>query len=131
MMSGKTNKKEESTKKEGLKEVFALWERESQKGLPYFSGVTSDELGKKQLVAYYTTIKKNPKEPDIRVYVSAEDVKQEDKEVASLWGNVSKNNLVYYTGLTDDMERIVAFPNTTKKNEKEPDIRIYLSNENI
>lgn len=124
MLSGKKEKKE------SLKEVFSLWERESKKGLDYLSGLTSDELGKKSLVAYYNKDKKNPKEPDVRVYVSSDDPKQEDKEVASLWSNVSKNNTQYYTGMTDDNERIVGFMNTSKKNEKEPDIRVYLSNDN-
>lgn len=127
MMSGKT-KKEES--KENLKEIFALWERQSKKGLDYLSGLTSDELGKKSLVAYYNKDKKNPKEPDIEVYASGEDTKQEDKKVATLWSNVSKNNTEYYTGITDDKERIIGFMNLSKKNEKEPDIRVYLSNEN-
>lgn len=47
-------------------------------------------------------------------------------EVLALWES-KKGDTIYFTGKTagDKPVRVVAFINTTKKNEKEPDINIY------
>lgn len=51
--------------------------------------------------------------------------KQFDLEEAFvMWSHTSKNNTEYLTGTVGDM-KIIGFLNTNKKNEKEPDIRIY------
>lgn len=52
--------------------------------------------------------------------------KKEKLEICvSLWKNTSKNDTIYYSGIDADGNRLVGFPNTKKKNEKEPDIRVY------
>lgn len=112
----KTNEKE--VKQElNLKQAFALWKNKSKSGNEYLTG--KDEIGK--LVAFFNTNKKNPKEPDIRVYEVDVDGKR-GRELATLWDNVSQNGKQYLTGMTDDKEKLVAFYG---KKEKAPYIRAY------
>ena len=124
----KTTKETVKQEKKGseLKELFSLWKRTSKNGVEYLSGKT---INGENLVAYYTTEKKNPKQPDIRVYVSNEkDVEQ--LEVASIWVQLSKNDKSYYTGKTNENERIVGFINENASEEnKQPNIRFYISTE--
>ncbi|MDB4314594.1 DUF736 domain-containing protein [bacterium] len=60
------------------------------------------------------------------------DVKKDwDKlEIGALWKRQSKANNPYYSGkLEVDGKKyeVVCFPNTNKKEDKHPDVRIYLS----
>ena len=50
-----------------------------------------------------------------------------ENDFGALWKQKSKTGLTYFTGKTVDGQKIVAFITTSKKNEKEPDIRIYKS----
>lgn len=52
------------------------------------------------------------------------EIKPELKEAFALWSRVSKEGKEYYTGRCDDIE-LIAFINFEKKNEKEPDLRVY------
>lgn len=114
-------------KEETLEEAFVLWKNKAKSGEDYLSGNTVDAKGIKdaeiKLVGYFNSRKKNPKEPDVRVYTLDTEGKQ-DKEVCSLWENVSKNDKRYLTGITDDKEKIIAFYNNSD-NEKRPYIRAY------
>ena len=109
----KTTQKTVKEEKKGLeKEAFVLWLKESKKGNKYLTGFVSADQDMK-LIAYFNTDKKNPKEPDVRVYQS---IKNEDgtytigeKEVASLWTQTSAKETEYLTGTTDENERLVAF----------------------
>ena len=105
-----------------LKEAFALWEH--KKGdVTYYSGKTSGETSI-NIVAFIETNKKNPKQPDVRVYEQAE--KGEEKhELASLWENESKAGKTYYSGYTNEKERLIAFINQDTKDGKYPSIRAY------
>ena len=50
------------------------------------------------------------------------------KELMSLWLHESANGTKYLTGTADDVTgkfKVVGFFNTNKKNENEPDIRVY------
>lgn len=50
------------------------------------------------------------------------------KSIASLWLNTSKNGVEYMNGILElngKAAKIVAFYNKDKKNEKQPDLRIY------
>lgn len=115
----------EETKKEvkqevKLAEAFVLWKNKSKSGLDYLKG---SDLHKNKLVAYFNTNKKNPKEPDIRVYsIDAEG--NQDKEVASLWEYISKNEKRYLTGSTDEKEKLVAFY-SKEEDDKKPYVRAY------
>ena len=67
-------------KEEGLQEAFVLWLHKSKAEKEYLSGQMNEKFGNTRLVGYFNTMKKNPKEPDIRVYTLNSDGKQ-DKEV--------------------------------------------------
>lgn len=53
--------------------------------------------------------------------------KQDKVEIMALWENVNDNGFRYLTGHLNGA-RVVAFWNTEKRNEKEPDLRIYVQN---
>lgn len=116
----RTAKKEEVKQEVKLTEAFVLWKNKAKSGLDYFKGM---DLNKVKLVAFYNSTKKNPKEPDVRIYTVNAEGKQ-DKEVASLWENVSKNEKRYLTGSTDEKEKLVAFYGD-ESDEKKPYIRAY------
>lgn len=126
----KNKEQEKEIMKEGefnLKESFVLWKSKAKSGEDYLTGYTKlDEKEEKiKLVGFYNTNKKNPKEPDIRVYSKDKEGKK-DKEVCDLWETVGKNEKRYLTGSTDDKEKIIAFY-TDKQNEEStrPYIRAY------
>lgn len=120
----KTIEKQEEVKKEfNLKEAFVLWRNKAQSGNYYLSGFASEECGSQKLVGYFVSNKKNPKEPDVRVYTLDAEGNQ-DKEVASIWENISKNDVRYLTGVTDDKEKLVCFYGKENE-EKRPYIRAY------
>lgn len=123
--ANKEVKKEVKEYKE-LEEAFVLWKHKSKNGLDYLSGNTkADKKGNKiSLVAYFNKNKKNPKEPDIRVYTLDEEGNQ-DKEVCSLWENTSQSGNKYLSGMTDDKESVVAFYNEIDEESKLPYIRAY------
>ena len=70
--------------------------------------------------------KKNEKQPDLIVYVKPEESAKltNDDKVASLWINTSKNKKDYFTGLTNDNEKLVGFI-SDGKNEKAPYLSVY------
>lgn len=105
-----------------LQEAFVLWKNKAKSGNEYLKG---HDLNKNNLVGFFNTNKKNPKEPDIRVYLVNAEGKQE-KEVASLWDYTSKNGKQYLSGSTDEKEKIVAWYG---KKEKAPYIRAYFKEE--
>lgn len=117
-------KKEEEVKQEfKLIEAFAMWKNESKAGTPYLKGI---DFKKNKLVGFFNSNKKNPKEPDVRIYEVDADGKQ-GNEVASLWDNVGKKGN-YLTGMTDEKEKIVGFYNKTE-DEKRPYVRVYFREE--
>ena len=117
-------KNEESKGKE-LTQAFVLWAETSKSGKEYLSGVTSEDLGKTRLVGFFNTNKKNPKEPDIRIYNLDKDNNQ-DKEIADLWANESINKKLYLSGVSDEKEKLVGFYNNTS-DTKQPYIRVYFN----
>ena len=106
-----------------LPEAFVLWANTSKAGMKYLSGNTSEELHTK-LVGFYNTNKKNPKEPDIRIY-DIDSEGNQGNEVCSLWENISKNETRYLTGSTNEQEKIIAFYNNVEENPSRPYIRAY------
>ena len=122
----KTSIKE--TKKERgdqLTEAFALWLHTSKSGNEYLSGTVSEALGNTRIVGYFNTMKKNPKEPDVRIY-NLDSEGNQDKEIADLWENTSKAEKRYLSGLSDEKEKLVGFYGD-KKEEKRPYIRVYFN----
>ena len=121
-----TTKKVETKEKEvksEMKELAILWEHKAESDVIYLSGNLSEELHYKKVLAFYNKTKKNEKEPDVRVYLLDDDGKK-DHEIMSLWSQVSKAGVDYYSGLTDEKENIIAFINTSD-DIKQPKIRIY------
>ena len=112
----------EVKQEQNLKEVFVLWRQKSKEGNEYLSGNISDE-DKAKLVGFFNTNKKNPNEPDIRVFTQTEK-KEDQVQVASLWANVSQNDKKYLTGTTNENEKLVAFYGKENE-EKRPYIRAY------
>lgn len=115
-----------STTKEQLKEAFALWENKKGDSI-YYTGKTSDDKPVR-VVAFINDSKKNPKEPDIRVYEQVEKG-QKKPDLASLWESKSKAGKVYFSGSTNDNEKLIAFINDDTKDGKYPAIRVYFSND--
>ena len=115
-----------STTKEQLKEAFALWENKKGDSV-YYTGKTSDDKPVR-VVAFINDSKKNPKEPDIRVYEQVEKG-QKKPDLASLWESKSKAGKVYFSGSTNDNEKLIAFINDDTKDGKYPAIRVYFSND--
>ena len=64
-----------------------------------------------------------------KVKINKEEIKVEErkelKEAFAMWSNTAKSGSDYLTGKCDDM-KLIGFFNKEKKNEKEPDIRIYI-----
>lgn len=109
-----------------LTEAFVLWKNKAKSGNDYLKGHTAaDKEGKTvSLIAYFNSNKKNPKEPDIRVYSVNEEGNQ-DIEVASLWESISESKGTrYLTGTTNDSEKLVAFYGKENE-EKRPYLRVY------
>lgn len=122
MKTTNTKEKQEKEVKE-LKELAILWNHESENGIPYLSGNLSEDLQYKKIIAFYNKTKKNEKEPDIRVY-SLNDENKKELELISLWIQESKENKPYYSGLTNDKEKVIAFI-STKDDIKVPYLKIY------
>ena len=111
-----TEKKEETN----LEEAFVMWKHKAKSGVDYLSGNTKDKI---QLMGFFNKNKKNPKEPDVRVYTLDENGKQQD-EVCALWESTSKGGNKYLSGNSED-DFLVAFYNDIDGNEKLPYIRAY------
>lgn len=122
----KTTTKKEVKQEVQLKEAFVLWKKTAKSGKDYLNGFFVNEDGNKEyLTGFFNTNKKNPKEPDIRVYTSVAEG-EESVEVASLWEYISKNEKRYLSGMTNEKEKLVAFYGKT---EKAPYIRAYFREE--
>ena len=131
----KTTSKNVEVKKEVVNEFklrgcFALWKQQAKSGLNYLTGRTEKDTegNTVRLQGYYNTSKKNPKEPDIRVYMLNEEGKR-DIEVASLWESIAKNESRYLTGSTNEDEKIVGWYSKTE-DDKLPYIRVYYKEDN-
>ena len=117
-----TTKSKNTNINKDLKEAFALWER--KKGdIVYYSGKTSGD-DSISIVAFTSKAKKNPAQPDVRVYEQAEKG-EEKQELAVLWINQSKAGNTYYSGYTNAKEKIIGFLNQDTKDGKYPTIRVY------
>lgn len=118
-----TTKTAEQKKEFTLTPVFALWKKTSKDGKTYFTGKT--ESGE-WLTGFITTKKKNPNEPDLRVYKQTDDGKLGDVYV-SMWCKVSKNNNKYLSGKIGD-KWVSGFIRKTH-NEKAPYVSVYYNGE--
>lgn len=116
----KTTQIKEEKKEFDLKEAFVLWKNVAKSGKEYLAGFVNNEE-KTKLKGFFNTDKKNPKEPDIRVYT---EVNEKLVEVASLWTNVDKKEQKYVTGTTDEHEKLVGWFGKENQ-EMRPFVRVY------
>lgn len=121
--------KENEKKGSELVESFALWLNKSKAGNDYLTGRLNEKLGAGKLVGYFNTNKKNPKEPDIRIYTLDSEGHQ-DKEIADLWDSVSETTgNEYLTGTSDEQERLIGFyDKTSPEKAHRPYIKVYFKN---
>lgn len=123
-MSTKTKTKATEKKEFKMEQVFAMWKHTSKKtGSTYYSG----KMGNENIIAFPVAKKKNPKEPDFRVYKVDGDGKAEKESFCSLWINVSeKSGKQYLSGKVGE-KRVVGFANDVKKHPKVPYFSVYYS----
>lgn len=105
-----------------LKEAFALWEKKKGDKVYYTGKTAGDEPI--NIVAFVNVDKKSEKQPDINIYESGEKGDKKP-ELVTLWKNTSKAGKTYYSGYTNDKERIIAFINGDTQDGKYPTIRAY------
>ena len=111
------------------KQLCVLWKKESKNGKPYFTGKANINGYEQNVTAFYNLEKKNPKEPDLRIYAVDKENKLSKEPILSLWVNVSPaKNSKYLSGKVDG-KRVVGFINESKANTKRPTISIYLSDD--
>lgn len=106
-----------------MNQVMAMWKRESKQGKPYFSGKLADGTN---LVGFYNTFKKNPQEPDVRIYKAGE-LGHNGEAVMTLWANVSKKGTKYLSG-TYEGKRVIGFINGDDASNK-PYFAVYSRDE--
>lgn len=116
--------KEES--KFNLEEAFTMWKNVTKTGKHILKG---HDLHGNKLVGFFNTLKKNPKEPDIRICeinFDSEGKETTGKELCALWTYVAKSGKSYFTGTTDEKEMIVAFINEeSETDDKKPYLKGY------
>lgn len=119
MQTSKTSQKNINS---DLKEAFALWEKKKGDRV-YYTGKT-DGADPINLVAFVNVDKKSDKQPDINVYESGEKGDKKP-ELVTLWKNTSKAGKTYFSGYTNEKEKIIAFINGDTQDGKYPSIRAY------
>ena len=89
-----------------MKQILTMWLKSTKdKSNTYLSGQTAEGV---YLVGFINSFKKNPKEPDIRIYKVNAEGKAEKEEYTSLWVNVSKAGNKYISGKIGDI-KVVGF----------------------
>ncbi len=114
----------EKTMTRKMTPVFALWKKTSKDGKPYFTGKTEGE-DKLFLTGFFNTNKKNPKEPDLRVYTQDQNHELSKEPYISMWCNVAKSGRKYLSGKIGD-KRLVGFINDNA-DSKRPYVSVYYS----
>lgn len=124
-MAKTQTKKVEEKKEFTLEQVFAMWKETSKKGASYFTG----KCDKGYIKGFYNTNKQNPKEPDIRIYLTNDKGDLEKDVYLSLWCNTTDNGKKYLTGKLGD-KRVVGFINAKANEEnKQPYFTVYYSDD--
>lgn len=100
-MSTKTAQKTASKKEFNLTPVLTMWIYKGKNNVKYLSGKTEEDTPVK-LKGFFNGKKKNPKEPDIRIYKQIDKGLIEKDEYLSLWVKVSKGGKKYLSGKLGD-----------------------------
>lgn len=127
----KTEKAEQKTTLTPEHQIFAMWRKRSKKGDTYFTGAYhgNDEHYAKDLRGFYNSKKKNPNEPDVKIYLVNEDGELLEEPIVSLWCNATDSGKKYLSGKYKE-KRVVGFINdkATKEN-KQPYFSVYYSDD--
>lgn len=97
-MSTKTAQKTAGKKEFKLTPVLTMWIYKGKNGVKYLSGKTDDNV---KLKGFFNGKKKNPKEPDIRIYRQSLGILEKD-EFISLWVKESKSGKQYLSAKLGD-----------------------------
>ena len=111
----------EQKKEFNMNEVATMWIKKGKSGTNYLTGKAKDG---RNLVGFINSMKKNPKEPDIRLLVQKKDGKSEE-EFMSLWVQVSKGGTKYLSGRLNDMWCSGFFRKGCEVDGKKPYFTIY------
>lgn len=104
------------------KEIFSMWKKNGNKTTFYTGKYNNDSL-----IGFTNGMKKNPNEPDIRIYRCGDDGKKSGDSFVSLWIRQAKSGTTYLGG-TMDGKRVVGFKSKST-NPKAPDFTLYFSEE--
>ena len=118
-----------ATNKQERQQACVLWKKTSKAGKTYFTGILSKDGKDVYVTAFYQLEKKNPEQPDLRIYEQDEKGSIKEKSILDLWCNVSKaKNKKYLSGKLAG-KRVVGFVLDEKAGSKRPYISIYWSEE--
>lgn len=124
-MTKTVSKTKKETKNFKLEQAFAMWKRKAKSGMVYFTG----KYNEGEIRGFYNTKKKNPNEPDLRIYSVGKDGDL-NEEIISLWCNAKENKKKYLSGKLGD-KRVVGFFNDKATEEnKQPYFSVYYSENN-
>jgi uncharacterized protein (DUF736 family) len=48
-------------------------------------------------------------------------------KIGGVWKSTAKDGREYYSGKVNDNFKLLVFPNNNKKNDREPDLHVYLA----
>lgn len=103
-------------------QILALWKQTSKKGDSFLSS--------KDYVGFYNSNKKNPKEPDMRIYKKDADGKVGKESLLDLWCNVTKDGKgKYLTGKISGRKVVGFITKDWTEESKKPYVSIYYSDE--
>lgn len=129
-MSAKTATKKNAEVKNEKKEfklerAMVFWIKASKEGSrKYLSGKTEAGVN---LVGFFNLEKQNPKEPDIKCYVSGENKELSKEAYISLWCNASDAGKKYVSGSLNGKRVIGFFNSKAQVNGKIPYLNVYFS----
>jgi hypothetical protein len=125
-MSTKTAQKNTAKTKEfNLTPVLTMWIYKGKNDVKYLSGKTPDGV---KLKGFFNGKKKNPKEPDIRIYTQLDKGVLSKDEFISLWVKVSKGGKKYISGKLGDKWVTGFFNAKAEIGGIIPYINVYFSN---
>jgi len=121
-----TEKTTDQEKKEfNLEQVFAMWKETAKSGTTYFTGYYKGQ----SLRGFYNTEKKNPNEPDVKIYTTNDEGKLSKEPLLSLWCNATDEGKKYLSGKLKD-NRVVGFINEKANAEnRQPYFSVYYSDD--
>lgn len=111
-----------ATKFNNENQILALWKQTSKDGNSFLSS--------KEYVGFYNSNKKNPKEPDLRVYKKDENGKIGKESLLDMWCNPTKDGKgKYLTGKISGRKVVGFITKEWTEESKKPYLSVYYSDE--